>query len=47
MKTKYNIQLIELCDRIRKDPTNAGYLFLLRAYSAEEIRKALDELDKK
>ena len=46
MKTEINIQLIELCDKIRKDPTNAGYLLLLRLYSADEIRKALDELDK-
>jgi len=47
MKTQINITLIELCDRIRKDPTNAGYLFLLGKYKPEEIRKALDELDKK
>ena len=42
-----NIQLIELCDKIRKDPTNAGYLLLLKMYSADEIKKALDILDKK
>ena len=44
MKTK--TELIELCDRIRKDPSNAGYLFLLSKYSEEEIKAALDELDK-
>ncbi len=44
MKTNLQ-QLIELCDRIRQDPTNAGYLFLLAKYTPEEIRKALDELD--
>ena len=41
-----DIRLIELLDRIRKDPSNAGYLFLLAKYTEEEIREALDELDK-
>ena len=45
METKTNLRLIELCDRIRQDPTNAGYLLLLSKYSPAELRKALDELD--
>ena len=40
-----NIRLIELCDRIRTDPDNAGYWFLLSFFEPDEIRKALDGLD--
>ena len=43
---KANTQLIDLCDRIRSDPSNAGYLFLLGNYTNEQIKAALDELDK-
>jgi len=45
MSTKPSILLIELCDRIRKDPSNAGYLFLLRKYSRNQILQALNQLD--
>jgi len=37
-------RLLELLQAIRGDPTNAGYLYLLTAYTPEEIESALNEL---
>ena len=42
---KSNVRLVELCDRIRSDPSNAGYLMLLAFYPNDEIERAIDELD--
>lgn len=40
-----NAQLVDLCDRIRSDPSNPGLLILLGLYPNEEIERAIDELD--
>jgi len=37
-------RLMDLLDRIRSDPSNAGYLLLLKKYTREEIERALTEL---
>ena len=41
---KPSIQLLDLLQRIKVDPNNAGYLFLLSKYKRPEIIAALDEL---
>lgn len=38
------MRLLDLLDRIKSDPNNAGYWFLLRRFTREEILAALDEL---
>lgn len=40
-----NATLVDLCDKVRSDPTNAGFLILLALYPNDEIARAIDELD--
>ena len=39
---RVNIQLVELLCRFRSDPTNAGYVYALTAYSEAEINEAIE-----
>lgn len=44
MKTKRKMQLLDLLQRIKSDPNNVIYLFLLGKFTRADIITALDEL---